>query len=171
MRVKSQALEGLFLCVDFFFIIKKFDCFFCLSQIAAHIVGDALVVEKTLDRTVSTDGKFLVPQLGVGEVHDVLGGDTADGGLDVFSAQAAASGDDLAANVFGDSGGAIERQEDGSLQLSLGALDLGLGDVDRETGPFAESEVDEVIEVGKVFADKVDTPETASKLAYIKRKA
>jgi hypothetical protein len=36
----------------------------------------------------------------------------------------------LAANVFGDGGGAIERQKDGCLQLSLGALDLGLGDVD-----------------------------------------
>jgi hypothetical protein len=36
----------------------------------------------------------------------------------------------LATNVFGDGGGAVKRQEDGGLQLSLGALDLGLGDVD-----------------------------------------
>lgn len=127
MRVKSQALderEG-FSCV---FINKLI--VFCLSQVTAHVVGNALVVEKTLDRSVSTDGEFLVPELGVGKVHDVLGGDAADGGLNVLSAQAAASGDNLAANVFGDGGSSIERQENGSLQLSLGTLDLGLGDVD-----------------------------------------
>lgn len=112
----------------FLFFIKS--RLFCLSQVTAHVVGDALVVEKTLDGTVSTDGEFLVPELGVGEVHDVLGGDAADGSLNVFGAQAAASGDDLTANVFGDGGGAIERQKDGGLQLSLGAFDLGLGDVD-----------------------------------------
>lgn len=113
-----------------FLCFIKSRLFFCLGQVAAHVVGDALVVEKTLDRTVSTDGEFLVPELSVSKVHDVLCGDAADGGLNVFGAQAAASGDDLATNVFGDGGGAIERQEDGSLQLSLGALNLGLGDVD-----------------------------------------
>lgn len=157
MMVKSQALDER----AFSFFKKKVD-YFCLSQVTAHIVGDALVVEKTLDGAVSTDCKFLVPELGVSKVHDVLGGDAADGSLNVFGAQAAASGDNLATNVFGDSGGAIERQEDGGLQLSLGALNLGLGDVDGETGPFAEGEVDEVIEISKILADKVDTPETAS---------
>ncbi|KAI7974301.1 hypothetical protein EIK77_008484 [Talaromyces pinophilus] len=126
MRVKSQALDER----GFSLFYQKSIIFSCLGQVAAHVVGDALVVEKTLDRTVSTDGEFLVPELGVGKIHDVLGGDAADGGLNVFGAQAAASGDDLATNVFGDGGGAIERQEDGSLQLSLGALNLGLGDVE-----------------------------------------
>lgn len=113
----------------FSFFIKKVG-YFCLSQVTAHIVGDALVVEKTLNRTIGTDGKFLVPELRVGKVHDVLGSDAADGSLNVFGAQTAASCDDLATNVLGDGGGAIERQEDGSLQLSLGALNLSLGDVD-----------------------------------------
>jgi hypothetical protein len=44
--------------------------------------------------------------------------------------------------------------------LSLGALDLSLGDVEGQAGPLAESEVDEVIELSKVLADEVDTPET-----------
>jgi len=44
--------------------------------------------------------------------------------------------------------------------LSLGALDFGFCDVIGEARPFAESEVDEIVETGDDVGDEVDTPET-----------
>lgn len=90
----------------------------------------------------------------------MLLGDLADGTLDVLGTEATAGGDDLAANVLGDGGGAVQGEEDGSLELGLGTLDLSGGDVAAEAGPLAESEVDQVIELGQVLGDEVDTPET-----------
>jgi hypothetical protein len=84
--------------------------------------------------------------------------------------EAAASGDDLAADVLSDGGGAIERQEDRSLKLGLSTLNLGGGDVVAQARPLAESEVDQVIELSKVLADKVDTPETNIKSIYYRSK-
>ena len=136
-----------------------------LRDHAGHVSTDALVVEDTLDATDSGHGEVLIPQLAGSEVHDVLLGDLADGTLNVLSAQATASGDDLATNVLSDSGGAVERQKDGSLELGLGALNLGRGDAVAETRPLTESEVDQVIELGQILADKVDTPETNIKSA------
>lgn len=92
----------------------------------------------------------------------MLLGDLANGTLDVLGREAATGGDDLAANVLGDGGGAVEGEEDGSLELGLGTLDLGGGDIAAETRPLAKSEVDQVIKIGQVLGDKVDTPETMS---------
>lgn len=44
--------------------------------------------------------------------------------------------------------------------MCFGALDFGFGDIDAETGPFAEGEVDEVVDLGLVFGDEVDAPKT-----------
>lgn len=131
-----------------------------LRQVAGHVVADALVVENTLDAADGAHGDVLVPELAGSEVHDILLGDLANSTLDVLGTEAAAGGDDLATNVLGNGGGAVEREEDGSLQLGLGALDLGRGDAIAEAGPLTESEVDQVIERGQVLGDKVDTPET-----------
>lgn len=134
-----------------------------LRQVPGHVVADALVVEDTLDAADGAHGNILVPELAGGEVHNVLLGDLANGALDVLGAETAAGGDDLAADVLGDSGGAVEGEKDGSLELGLSTLDLGGGDVAAEAGPLAESEVDQVVEVGQVLRDKVDTPETVQK--------
>lgn len=136
-----------------------------LRDHAGHVCADTLVVEDTLDAADSAHGEILVPQLTGSEVHDVLLGDLADSTLNVLSAQTAASGDDLAADVLSDGGGAIERQEDRSLKLGLGTLNLSGADVVAQTRPLAESEVDQVIELSEVLADKVDTPETDIKSA------
>jgi hypothetical protein len=87
----------------------------CLSQVAAHVVGDTLVVEQTLNGTVGTNGEVLVPELQVGKVHNVLGGDLSDCPLNVLSVETAARCDDLATNVLGNGGGAVKRQKDGCL--------------------------------------------------------
>lgn len=92
----------------------------------------------------------------------MLLGDLTDSTLNILGAEAAAGGDNLAANVLGDGGGAVEGKENGSLQLSLGTLDLSGGNLAAEAGPLAEGEVNQVIKVGQVLRDKVDTPETIS---------
>lgn len=66
----------------------------------------------------------------------------------------------MSADILGNSRGAIQRQEDGSLELGLGALNLGLGDVDGETSPLTESKVNKVVNLGELVGHKVDTPET-----------
>ena len=45
--------------------------------------------------------------------------------------------------------------------MSLGPLNLSAADVEAETAPFAQSEVNQVIKASEVLGDKVDTPETA----------
>lgn len=44
--------------------------------------------------------------------------------------------------------------------MSLGALDFGFCDVVGKARPFAESEVDKIVETGDDVGDKVDTPQT-----------
>lgn len=82
-----------------------------LSQVATHVVGDALVVEQSLNGTISTDGKFLIPDLLIRKVHDVLGSDAANSRLNVLSAQTAASSDDLASDIFSNGSSAVQRQK------------------------------------------------------------
>ena len=132
----------------------------CLQGVSAHVVADSLVVEDTLNAADGTHGNILVPHAAVGEFHDVLLGDLANGTLNVLSREATASGDDLATNVLSNGSGAVKREEDRSLELSLSTLDLSTRDVEAQTCPFTESEVDQFIKAGQVLGDKVDTPET-----------
>jgi len=129
-------------------------------KLGLHGVPQSLVVEEVLNLAHGADGNVLVPELAVGEVHDLLLGDGVDPALDLAGHHAAAGGDELAADVLGDGGGAVERQQDGGLELSLGALDLGLADVGAQTHPLTDGEVDEVIQAGGVVGDEVDTPQT-----------
>lgn len=129
-------------------------------EVPAHVVSNSLVVEHALDAADGADGDILVPELLVGELHNILLGNLVDGALNLAGAHAAAGGDELAADILGDGGGAVEGQEDRGLELSLGALNLGLGDAAGETGPLAEGEVDQVVQAGELVRDEVDTPET-----------
>jgi len=51
--------------------------------------------------------------------------------------------------------------------LGLGPLGFGAGDVVGEPGPFAEGEVDEVVDLGFVFRDEVDAPEPSGLLVTV----
>jgi len=125
-----------------------------------HVVSHTLVIQKSLDASNGADRDVLIPQLPLGKAHDLLLRDLRDDTLDLLRAHAAAGSDDLAADVLGDGGRAVQREEDGSLELGLGTLNLGLGDVVGEAGPLAEGEVDEVVQAGEVVGDEVDSPET-----------
>lgn len=94
------------------------------------------------------------------ELHNVLLGDGANNALNLLGSKTAAGGDNLAANVLGSCGSTVQRKKDGSLQLSLSTLGLGLGDVEGQARPLAESEVDKVVDAGDGVSDEVDTPET-----------
>jgi hypothetical protein len=97
-------------------------------EVSAHVGSDSRVVEKTLNAADSADGNILIPQFPVGEVHNVLVRDGINYSLDLARVHAAASSDDLAADVLRDGRGAVEGQEYRSLELGLGTLDLRLGD-------------------------------------------
>jgi hypothetical protein len=132
-----------------------------LRQHPGHVTTDSGVVEQTLDLADSGDGNVAVPELALGEVHDIVGGNGANNALDLFRRETAAGGDNLASNVLSDGGGAIKGQKDGGLELSLGTLNLGLAHVEAEARPLTESEVHEVIQTSNLVRNKVDTPETS----------
>ena len=134
-----------------------------LRQVAAHVTADSGVVEQALNGTDGTDGNFLVPKLLLSKRHDVLLGDAVNDLLDILGGQAASGGDDLAADILSNGGGAVEGEQDGGLQLGLGTLNLSGGDAEGESGPFTEGEVDKVIESSQVLRNEVDTPETKFK--------
>lgn len=133
-----------------------------LRSVPAHVAPDSCVVEETLNLANGRDGDVSVPELPLGEVHDVLLGDGTDNALNLLGCEPPAGGDDLTSNILGDGGGAIEGKEDAGLELRLGALDLGGGDAVGETRPLAEGEVDEIVNAGDVVGHEVDTPETRS---------
>lgn len=134
--------------------------FLHLRQHPRHVVPDSCVVKQTLDLAHCADSNVLVPQLPLGKAHDVLGGDAVNGPLNLLWAQSPASGDDLASNVLRDSRGAVQGQQNRSLQLGLRTLNLGIADLEGETRPLTESEVDKVVNAGEVVRYQVDTPKT-----------
>lgn len=105
---------------------------FCRLKVPAHVGPHPCIVEKTLDAANGADGDVLVPELLVGKLHNVLLGDPVDDALDLGRAHAAARVHDLPANVLRNSGGAVQGQKDGCLELGLGTFRLGLGDVARQ---------------------------------------
>lgn len=131
-----------------------------LREHPAHVTPDSGVVEQRLDGTNGRDGNVLVPNLSPCKVHHVFRCHCVDGPLDLAGAHPSAGGDNLATNVLGQGGGAVKRQEDGSLELGLGALGLGFADGLGQAGPLTQGEVDEVVNLGKLVGDEVDTPET-----------
>lgn len=133
-----------------------------LREHPGHVSPDSRVVHQALDATNGGDGNILVPELALGEAHHVAGGNGIDCSLNLAWAQSAASGDDLSADVLGQGGGAIQRQQDRCLQLGLGTLNLGLGDGLGKAGPLAQGEVDEVVDTGELVGDEVNTPETVT---------
>lgn len=138
-------------------------------KVPAHVVADSLVVKETLDAADGADGQVLVPQFPVGELHDVLLGNGINLALNLARVHPAASCDELATNVLGHGGCAVQRQEDRGLELSLGTLNLGLGDVAGKARPLTKGEVDKVVKGGKLVRDKVDTPEAETVTSvYIK---
>ncbi len=51
--------------------------------------------------------------------------------------------------------------------MGLGPLGFGAGNIVGEAGPFAEGEVDEVVDLGFVLRDEVDAPEASGLLVTI----
>lgn len=131
-----------------------------LREHPAHVAADSLVVKEILDAADGRNSDILVPNLLLRKSHDIISGHSIDGTLNLAGTCATAGGDNLAANVLGQGGGAIEGQQNRSLQLGLGALGLGLGYGLRQARPLAEGEVDEIVNLLALIGDKVNTPET-----------
>lgn len=161
---KHATTQSLPLCFIPSILPSSLSLVFCplclLREHPAHVTPDSRVVEQILDGTDSRDGDVLVPDLSSCKVHNVLGCHCVDRTLNLAGGRPSAGGDDLATDVLGQGGGAIKRQEDGSLQLGLGTLGLGLADGLGQAGPFTQGEVDEVVNLGELVGGEVDTPET-----------
>ena len=127
-----------------------------------HGVAKSLVVEETLNSSHSANSNIPVPKFSVGKVHDILLGNSINLSLNLVRGHAAASGNKLSANVLSNGCGAVEGQEDGGLELSLGTLGLGGADVGAEAHPLTDSEVDEVVNSVRLVGNKVDTPKTVA---------
>ena len=87
--------------------------------------------------------------------------DLADQLLNLLRGSTLASGDQLTSNILSDSGGAVQAQEKGGLELLLSTLHLSLRDRCGQTSPFLLSKVDQVILRILVLSDIVDTEETS----------
>jgi len=138
---------------------------FCITQalgsVSAHVVPYSVVIQQTLNGPHCADCHILVPELLLRESHDVLLGNAANDTLNLGGIHSSARGDDLTTNVFCHRGGTVEGKEDGCLQLRFGPFGLGFADVEGEPGPFAQGEVDQVVDLGFVFGDQVDPPKAA----------
>lgn len=120
---------------------------YCLREHSTHVTPDSGVIEQTLDRTNGRDGDILVPNLSACKVHHILSCHCVDSSLNFSGAHTSASGDDLAANVLGKGGGTVKREQDGSLELGLGTLGLGLTDGLGQARPLTQGEVDKVVDL------------------------
>jgi hypothetical protein len=102
----------------------------------------------------------LVPDSLLGELNNILLGNSTNNTLDLSGAHAASGGDDLASDVLSNSGGSVQRQKEGSLKLGLGTLNLRLSDGLGHAVPLTESEMNKVVDVGEVVGDHVSSPES-----------
>ena len=125
-----------------------------------HIISNPIIIQQPLNTADRRDSNILIPQPLLCKRHHILLSDAADNTLDLRGIHASTGCDNLTAHIFSDGGCAVERKQNGGLELSFGALDFGFGDIDGEAGPFAQGEVDEIVNLGFVFRDEVDTPET-----------
>ena len=129
-------------------------------KLGLHGVAQSLVIKEALNAAHSADGNIAIPEFSVGKVHDLLLSNTINQTLNLGGGHTAAGGDELSANVLGNGGGTIQREEDRGLELSLSTLGLGGGDVGAETHPLTDGEVDEVVNLLVLVGDEVDTPKT-----------
>lgn len=114
----------------------------------------------SLDGTNGTDSHVLVPDSLRCKSDNILLRDSANHTLNLSGAHSPSCRNDLASNVFRDSGGAIQTQQKRRLKLSLGPLNLGFRYSPRHPVPFAEREMHKIVDVGEVVADHVGTPES-----------
>lgn len=146
----------------FFSLFQSLD----LREHPAHVATEPLVIEQTLDAAYSRNSDVLIPDPPLCEADDVVGGNSIDSSLDLTGAHPSASGHDLSADILSKGGGSVQGQQDGGLQLRLGALDLGFGDGLGEASPLAHGEVHEVVDASKLVGHEVNAPETITGLAY-----
>lgn len=117
-----------------------------------------VIVQQTLDTPHGTDCHILIPKFPPGERHHILLAYTTDYPLYLFWVHAAACGDDLATNIFRNGCSAVEREQDGSFELSLCSLGFGFGNIVGKTRPLSQGEMDKVVDLSFVFRNKVYAP-------------
>jgi hypothetical protein len=100
----------------------------------------------------------LIPQLPLCKAHYVFLCDLSHYSLNLLWTHAATGCDDLSSDIFRYGSGAVEGEEDGCLELGFGTFDFSFGDVVWQAWPFAEGEVNKIIDTSELVSDKIDTP-------------
>lgn len=77
----------------------------CVSR---HVIANSVVVEETLDAANGTDSHILIPQLPLSKTHYILLCDCSNDTLNLLWTHAATGSDDLASNIFCDSGSTVK---------------------------------------------------------------
>ena len=122
---------------------------------------NVLVGRRVCDSAECCNRNLAAAQRLAAPVHHALAGDAVDNGDDLAGAEPLARGDQLAANVFRDSSGAVKREQEGAAELGLGAVKLGVGEVAAlEAVPLVDDGVDEAALVGVLVHNEVHAPET-----------
>lgn len=122
-KYSSQAL-----CLHFDIPFSLFSSLSTLRRHPAHVISYPIIIQQTLNLSDRANRNILIPQPFVRKPRHILGRDGANLLLHLPRTQSPARSDDLAADVFGDGGCPVEREEDGSFELCLGPLDLGFRD-------------------------------------------
>jgi hypothetical protein len=129
-----------------------------LDSIPAHVVAYPVVVKEAFDASHRADCNVLIPEILIGESHNILLRNLANHALDLVRLHTASSGDNLAAHIFCNCSRTVKRQQDGRFQLRFSSFSLSLGYVERQTRPLPEGEVDQVIDMRLILSHQVDSP-------------
>lgn len=156
----DQSIEAPYHKFFWFFGINSSKCSTSppLRRISRHIIPDPLIIQQPLYRPQRTHRDIPIPDLPRREIHHILLGNTSNDPLNLSRVHSSPRRHDLAANILGHGGGAVERQQNGGFELRFGALGFRFGHIEGEARPFAQGEVDEVVDAGDVVGDEVDAP-------------
>lgn len=103
----------------------------------------------------------------VGRLLDVVGGDGINASEKFRIGHSAAISEDLTANFLGNIGQAVKVHEERSLQLSLGSVDLSIGDVVAQADKVIQRAVHQVIKL-VIRSNQVETEEASVLVGSVK---
>lgn len=100
----------------------------------------------------------LVPEVLLRYTLDLLRSDRVDSVLDLSGGHPLATRHELPPDVFRNGRSAVEAEQQARLELALGTLNLTCRWCDAHPGPLAQCKVQQVVKVGKVLRNEIDTP-------------
>src|SRR5258708_22927880 len=111
-----------------------------------------------------TGTHIIIPKVFLRNTFDVLSCDAINLVLDLLRCIPPSARNELPSNIFRNSRRTVQAQQQASLELTLGALDLSRGRSSAHSSPFSECEVNKIANVHEVLSNEVDTPQTVVRI-------